>query len=202
MLDFSRMHAVRRTSTAMLWLAFLVMIPEGIAAAGTLREEALGYRTEGYHAQQRGDAPAALAWYQKAAALDPTYPAPLNDAGVLLEEQGRLAEAEAMYQQALAINPNYPQAHANLALLAARQGRTSLAVQHWMKRYQLGDPKDPWTARAKERLIALGVLNVAPELAGSLHTYRLAVDHEQEAHQQSLKEFDAVTEQYGEWRVR
>src|SRR3989338_9214605 len=89
--------------------AFLVFIPN-LTSAGTLREEAVAYRMQGYEAQQRGDRSAALTWYRKAAAMDPTYPTPLNDAGVMLEEQGQLQEAEHVYQQALSLNPNYLEA--------------------------------------------------------------------------------------------
>ncbi len=105
MLECARMHTVRLAVILPIGVAFLLIIPKGIASAGTLREEAVGYRVQGFEAQRRGDMPSALAFYQKAAALDPTYPTPRNDIGVLLEDQGRLQDAEQSYQKALELNP-------------------------------------------------------------------------------------------------
>ena len=198
MLEWSRMYK-RAWSTALSGLACLVLIPHLTAVAATLREEAVAYRQQGYEAQQRGDREAALQWYQKAAALDPAYPTPLNDAGVMLDEQGRLQDAEQAYQKALAINPNYLEAHANLGALYERMGQKEKAIYHWMKRYQLGEPHDPWTARAEERLAALGVLPSSPGLKGVVATRRHIASQELQAHAQSLEDFHAVTEETSDW---
>ncbi len=170
-----------------------------IAGAASLREEAVSYRRQGYDAQQRGDTAGALMWYQKAAGLDPAYPTPHNDLGILLEEAGRLDEAEQEYQQALALNPNYLEPHANLAMLYERTGQREKAISHWLKRYELGDPYDPWTHRAEERLLALGVLKTHPGLKGKLFTRRKVVEEELKAHAQSLEEFRSVTDATGTW---
>lgn len=131
--------------------------------------------------------------------MDPTYPTPLNDAGVLLEGMGRMGDAEQTYQKALEINPNYLEAHGNLAMLYERMGQKEKAIYHWMKRYQLGDPYDPWTARAEERLVALGVLKNYPGLKGKIYSRRRVVGQELQVQSQSLDEFRAVTEEYGDW---
>lgn len=184
---------------ALAGLAFLFILPHTVVCAASLREEAITYRVQGYEAQRRGDKAAALSAYQKAAALDPAYPTPLNDAGVLYEEMGRLEQAEESYRQALTLNPNYLEAHANLAMLYERLGQKEKAIYHWMKRYQLGDPYDPWTARAEERLVALGVLKDYPGLKGRMYTRRRVVGQELQSHAQSLEEFHAVTEEQGLW---
>lgn len=180
-------------------LAFLVSIPAITVYAVGLREQAVDYRSRGYEAQRRGDRASALELYQKAAAFDPTYPTPLNDVGVLLEEQGRVDEAEKAYRQALELNPNYLEPHANLAMLFERMGRREEAIYHWMKRFQLGDPYDPWTARAEERLIALGVLKTHPGLKGMIYTRRRLLDREFQAHSQSIAEYHALTETRDDW---
>ena len=185
--------------TVLAGLAFRLIIPTCPAAASNLREEAITYRIQGYEAQRRGDAGTALSLYQKATALDPSYPTPYNDVGVLLEEQGRLEEAERSYRQALTLNPNYLEAHANLAMLYERMGQKEKAIFHWMKRYQLGDPYDPWTARAEERLVALGVLKTYPGMKGAIYARRRLVDQELQSHAKSLEEFHAVTEEQGDW---
>ena len=199
MLECARMYTVRSAVVFPIGVAFLLIIPKGIAFAGTLREEAVGYRVQGFEAQRRGDVASALTFYQKAAALDPTYPTPRNDIGVLLEDQGRLQDAEQSYQKALELNPNYLEAHANLAMLYERMGQKEKAIVHWLKRYQLGDPYDPWTARAEERLVALGVLKDYPGMKGTMYTRRRVVGGELESQKKSLEEFHAVTEEHGDW---
>jgi len=182
-----------------LGIACLLVLPNRFAAAGSLREEAVTYRMQGYEAQRRGDQATALSLYQKAAALDPSYPTPQNDIGIMLEEQGRLQEAEAAYQRALELNPSYLEAHANLAMLYERMGQKEKATFHWLKRYQLGDPYDPWTARAEERLVALGTLKTYPGMKGKIYTRRRLFDQEFDSHAQTLDEFHAITEQHGDW---
>ena len=199
MLQLSRMYSSTFRPVPSVWLAFLVIIPSTIALAGTLREEAVGYRSQGYEAQQRGDAAGALTWYQKAAALDPSYGTPHNDVGILLEGQGRMPDAEKEYLKALELNPNAIETHANLAMLYERMGAKEQAIGHWIKRYELGDPYDPWTNRAEERLLALGVLKTHPGLKGRLFKRRRVVDQEFQAQAKSREEFHAVTEGNGDW---
>jgi tetratricopeptide (TPR) repeat protein len=194
------MYQYVRTSTFPAGFAFLLsLISIAAPVDASLREEAASYRSRGYEAQRRGDRGEALADYQKAAALDPTYPTPHNDMGVLLEEQGRLEDAERAYLQALALNEQYLEPHANLAMLYERMGQREKAIYHWMKRYQLGDPYDPWTARAEERLLALGVLRSHPGLKGVLYGRRRLLDDEFGAQAKSREEFRTITETHGDW---
>ena len=179
--------------------ASFLLIPTFVTSAASLREEAVVYRVQGYEAQHRGDNIDAVANYQKAIALDPSYPAPYNDLGVVLEEQGRLEEARLSYQQALAIDPNYLEAHANLAMLYERMGDKEQAIYHWLKRYQLGDPYDEWTVRAEERLTALGMLTTYPGLKGSLYTRSRIVSDELRSHAKTLEEYHSITEEHGDW---
>lgn len=199
MLKYPRMHMRAFTCTAFVGLACLLAIPIPFVSATSLQEEAVSYRAQGYDAQRRGDQTGALTFYRKAVALDPSYPAPHNDVGVLLEEQGRLEEAERSYLQALTLNPNYAEAHANLAMLYERMGNKEKAIVHWLKRYELGDPHDPWTARAEERLVALGILKTYPGMKGSVFVRRNVVSREFEDHEQSLKEFHSLSEDHSNW---
>ena len=180
-------------------VTFLVLIPIATAHASSFREEAVTYRIQGYEAQRRGDTAAALSFYQKSAALDPTYPTPRNDIGVLLEEQGRLEEAQEAYRKALSLNPSYLEAHANLAMLYERMNKKEEAVFHWMKRYELGDPYDPWTARAEERLVHLGVLKSYPGMKGKLFSHRRLIGGELAKNAKTLEEFRAITEERQDW---
>ena len=198
------LQSKRMDSTVQWWLAVgtltcLTSFPHTVAFSASLRHEAVGYRAAGYERQQQGDREGALTAYQKAAALDPAYPAPQNDAGVLFEEMGRWEDAKLAYERALAIDPNYLQAHSNLAMLHERLGEKEQAMFHWLKRYQLGDPEDVWTARAEERLVELGVLKAYPGLKGQIYTRQRLVQQELKAHEQSVKEFRTATEQFGRW---
>ena len=126
-----------------------------------LNEEAKSYRLKGYEAQEGGDIDTAVTWYQKAISLDVKYAAPHNDLGILFEAKGWLDRAEEEYQKALALDPDYEKAHTNLALLYERKGELEKAAFHWMRRYKLGKPNDPWTHEARQRLEKLGLVDVA-----------------------------------------
>ncbi len=129
-----------------------------------ISNDAEPYRTKGYEAQQRGDIDSAIEWYQKASAVNPGYASPHNDLGILFETKGWLDRAEAEYEKALAIDPGYKEVHTNLALLYERKGELEKAAFHWMRRYKLGSPDDPWTQEAKNRLVKLGLLDKAESL--------------------------------------
>jgi Flp pilus assembly protein TadD len=128
---------------------------------GGVSSDAEAYRTKGYDAQQRGDIDTAIEWYQKAANLMPNYASPHNDLGILFESKGWLDRAASEYEKALAIDPNYKEVHTNMALLYERKGELDKAAFHWMRRYKLGSPEDPWTQEAKNRLEKLGLLEKA-----------------------------------------
>jgi tetratricopeptide (TPR) repeat protein len=81
----------------------------------------------------------------------------------LFEAKGWLDRAESEYQKALAIDPDYEKAHTNLALLYERKGELEKAAFHWMRRYKLGAPNDPWTYEARQRLEKLGLVDLTEE---------------------------------------
>ena len=195
-------------------LTCLLLLASFSASAASLQEEALKYRAEGYALQIRGDKVAALTMYRKAIAMDPSYAVPYNDMGIVLEEAGRLKEAQRAYEAALKLNPHYLPAHANLAMLYERSGERGNAIDHWRKRYQLGEQQDPWTIRAEDRLVALGEPIPEPpdeasqaggmKVLGSEQTpreprRRRAMRAEFRAHEQSIDDFHAVTAQSGPW---
>ena len=199
MVEYRRMYRNTFRYSALIGIAFLAVFQSPVTNAATLRDEAVNYRVQGYEQQRRGDLAGALSSYQKAAALDPTYATPHNDMGVIFEQQGRQQAAEQAFNNALALNPEHLEAHANLAMLYERLGNKEQAVFHWIKRYQLGDPYDPWTARAEERLIGLGVLKTHPGLKGAIYHRHRVVNEAFQAHTKSIEEFHAVTKQSGDW---
>jgi len=157
---------IRRRLIYLAILFFLPFLNISYVYAGKITGvsgDAEAYRTKGYVAQQRGDIDTAIEWYQKAISLKPEYASPHNDIGILFETKGWLDRAEAEYEKAIAIDPNYKEVHTNLALLYERKGELEKAAFHWMRRYKLGDPNDPWTKEAKSRLEKLGLLDKAED---------------------------------------
>jgi tetratricopeptide (TPR) repeat protein len=117
-----------------------------------LQKMARQYRAQGLSFQDAGDIDAAMSLYQKAIELDPLYPAPFNDLGVILESKGFVERAEEVYKRCIQIDPNYVSAYTNLALLYEGQRDINQAAMYWEKRARLGDPADPWTQKASQRL--------------------------------------------------
>ncbi len=194
MVDSTRMDSRAYRILAVATFACLSAFHVDTFATG-LRDEAVTYREAGYERQQQGDLDGALAAYQKAASLDPSYPVPRNDVGILYEQRGDLERAKQAYQQALAVDPNYLDAHTNLALLAEQMGDNATATDHWLKRYQLGETEDVWTARAGEHLVALGAM-ANQGLKGQMANRRHLEEQAFQAHEQSLKDYDAVTKRW------
>ena len=160
-----KINSIRFVRCGLIYSAILFFLPFLIIPyiyAGNvvgISSEAETYRAKGYDAQQRGDIDIAIEWYQKAANIKPEYASPHNDLGILFETKGWLDRAEAEYKKALVLDPNYKEVHTNLALLYERKGELERAAFHWMRRYKLGNPNDPWTQEASSRLERLGLLD-------------------------------------------
>jgi len=159
-----RINSARFLKCGLIYFAILFFLPllnTSYIYAGDaigISSEGENYRTKGYEAQQRGDIDTAIEWYQKAASVKPDYASPHNDLGILFETKGWLDRAEAEYEKALALDPDYKEVHTNMALLYERKGELEKAAFHWMRRYKLGNPNDPWNQEARERLEKLGLL--------------------------------------------
>ena len=177
-------------------LTLLLISPSTQLGAAGLREEALTYRNEGYKRQRAGDLEGAMTEYQKAIALDPAYPTPYNDLGVIFQQRGELERAKEAFQQALQLDSTYAEAYANLALVHEGLGEKDQAVEAWTHFAQLSSSLDE---QAVERLEALGAFEGNPALRGKVFTRRHAVEQELKAHDQSLSEFRATTERHERW---
>lgn len=132
--------------------AFLFLFSYFCWAKSEFSQDAREYRKKGYQAQQAGNIETAIVYYKKAIALDPSYATPHNDLGIVYEMKGYLDKALAEYKSAIRINPDFAEAHMNLALLYESMNKIEQAIPHWIKRVELGDPKDPWTKKAWEKL--------------------------------------------------
>jgi len=141
----------------------------GLVFSQEFAKEARQYRQEGYKAQQAGDIELAIVYYKKAIALDPHYAVPHNDLGITYETKGLLDKAEQEYLTAIRINPDFAEAHMNLALLYESMNKIEQAIPHFIKRVELGNPNDPWTKKAWEKL-----WKYAPEQAKEVEAKILA----------------------------
>ncbi|MCX5710869.1 MAG: tetratricopeptide repeat protein [Candidatus Omnitrophica bacterium] len=123
-----------------------------------LQKTARNYREQGMSAQHIGNIQTAEQFYQKAIEIDPNYAVPYNDLGVLLEAQGQGARAEQSYLKAVQVDPNYLSAYSNLAIFYETKRDLNKAAFYWDKRAKLGDPSDPWTIKAKQRLADMNLV--------------------------------------------
>jgi Flp pilus assembly protein TadD len=134
----------------------LAQEPKAASAFGDIsdvkREEAGKYRELGLECQQAGNLPEALSYYQKAVSLDPNFVVAYNDLGVLYEAMGSVGRAEENYLKSVKLDPLYSSAYTNLAFLYESQRNFQKAAFYWGKRVEIGDPEDPWTQKAANRL--------------------------------------------------
>ena len=82
----------------------------------------------------------AIAEFDRALRLCPTFPDIYNRRAVSCRELGQYAEARASLQKALELKPNYVEAHVNLGVLHKKLGNLTEAVKSWERALQL-DPK-------------------------------------------------------------
>jgi len=131
---------------------------------GALQEQARQYREKGLENQRLGNIPAAMALYQKAIALDPTYAVAYNDLGVIYEAAGFPERAKESYYRAIRVEPSYLSSYSNMALFYEDQRDLDRAAFYWAKRAELGPVDDPWTEKAAKRYKDIrSVLSSRPE---------------------------------------
>jgi Flp pilus assembly protein TadD len=119
----------------------------------------IGYNTLmriGAAAHAGGDLPNALSIFRRAAAAEPTNPAPVVAAASVLLEMGQADEAIVTCNSALALNPHEPEALRGLAKAYMKTGRPELAAQPLAVAFQ-DTPEDP-------RLLLL--IGVADDFSG------------------------------------
>ncbi|MCX5700753.1 MAG: tetratricopeptide repeat protein [Candidatus Omnitrophica bacterium] len=117
-----------------------------------LQLQARDYREQGLKMQEVGDLDAATKLYQKSEQLDPSYAVVCNDLGIIYEAKGEIDRAEESYLKSINIDPHYLSAYSNLAILYEGERKLGKAAFCWKRRVDLGDPKDPWTLKARQRL--------------------------------------------------
>jgi len=111
----------------------------------TLWTHTLGCTTDNYPANcnlgnfllQKGRVDEAIAHYQEALQINPTFADAHYNLGVALGRKGRVEEAIAQHQMALEISPDYADAHYNLGNNFSRLGRMDEAISQYQMALQI-----------------------------------------------------------------
>ncbi|GFO70873.1 hypothetical protein GMLC_44520 [Geomonas limicola] len=93
-------------------------------------------------ARGRGDSPAALPLFERAARFSPGLPELHNNLGVVLEDLGRHDQALVHYRRALELKPDYPEGHCNLGNALKGLGRSEEACAAYRRALEL-QPRYP-----------------------------------------------------------
>jgi tetratricopeptide (TPR) repeat protein len=87
---------------------------------------------------QQGRIDEAIAHFQKALEIKPSYANAHQNLGVALDKRGQLDAAIVHYRKALELKPDYPGiTHNNLGSALARQGQLDAAIAHFQKALEL-----------------------------------------------------------------
>ncbi len=117
-----------------------------------LEETARDYYQKGLRAQADSNIKEAINDFIRATELDNKYATAYNSLGVIYEQEFKFEKAQAMYLKAIAVDPNFCAAYSNLALFNEDRKDFVQALKYWRKRAQYGEPDDPWTIKAFERI--------------------------------------------------
>lgn len=128
----------------------------GVSSSSLKRSKAVSIRNEGMMLQNKGDLAGAMKLFLAAQQEDPSYAEVCNDLGVIYESQGLNDQAEQQYLKAIELDPCFAGAYSNLALYYEGKREIQKARLYWKKRVEYGNPDDPWTQKAKDKLAELG----------------------------------------------
>ncbi len=133
--------------------SFVIIIQISNNLFADFSQKAREYRVRGYNALVKNDLRSALVYYQKTIALKPHYAEAHNDLGIIYEKMGWLNRARQAYSTAIRIRPDFMPAYTNLAALYERKGDIESAIFYYKARFALGNPRDPWTQKAWDKLL-------------------------------------------------
>lgn len=104
--------------------------------------QAEAYNNRGVELVEQGKVPEAIAAFNQALKIYPTYEHAYNNLGLALGSQDKFAEAAAAFNQALEINPRNFETYNNLGIALGSQGKLSEAVAAFNQAVQI-NPNDP-----------------------------------------------------------
>ncbi|MDP2939316.1 MAG: hypothetical protein Q8O13_04445 [Candidatus Omnitrophota bacterium] len=160
--SYIRMGLKQKSKGFYIFLVSALLISsalESLAYAISLKDQAKDYREKGYNLQLVGDTDSALAFYQKAISLDPSFVAVYNDLGIVSEMHADIERSEYYYLKAIELDHSYLAAYSNLAYLYEKKGDFLKAALFLKRRIEKGFPADLWTKKAKDNLRRLSLLS-------------------------------------------
>lgn len=116
------------------------------------------------------DAELALAWHQKALAIDPLYAPARVRAAEALEKLGRASEAQAQFEKAIELDGSIALAHLGAGRLLLRAGQTEAAVRQLERAYELSASSQAVVATLARAYHRAGRTDLAKERAQEART--------------------------------
>lgn len=105
-------------------------------------QAAQAYNDRGVTLAEQGKIASAIAAFNQAIKIYPTFENAHNNLGLALSSQNQFAEAEAAFKQALAINPQNLETYNNLGVALGSQGNFSEAISVFNLAIQI-NPSEP-----------------------------------------------------------
>jgi Flp pilus assembly protein TadD len=105
-------------------------------------QTAQAYNDRGVTLAEQGKFAEAIAAFNQAIAIYPTFENAHNNLGLALSSQNQFAEAEAAFKEALAINPQNEETYNNLGIALGSQGNFTEAVTVFNTAIQI-NPSEP-----------------------------------------------------------
>jgi tetratricopeptide (TPR) repeat protein len=102
-------------------------------ALAVTRDNWLAHNNLGNALESKGETGEAIAQYQEAVRLRPSYAKAHNNLGVALDRQGQTDEAIRQYQEAVRLKPDYIKARINLGAAFGQKGRTDEAIGQYQE---------------------------------------------------------------------
>jgi Flp pilus assembly protein TadD len=108
----------------------------------TSMREAEAYNNQGVELAEKGNFGDAIAAFNRAIKINPTYEKAHNNLGLALGSQDKFSEAAAAFNRALEINPRNFETFNNLGIALGSQGKFLEAVAAFNRAIQI-NPKEP-----------------------------------------------------------
>ncbi len=105
-------------------------------------QEAQAYNDRGVTLAEQGKIKSAIAAFNQAIKIYPTFENAHNNLGLVLSSQNQFAEAVAAFKQALAINPQNLETYNNLGIALGSQGNFIEAISVFNQAVQI-NPNEP-----------------------------------------------------------
>ncbi|MFH1791070.1 MAG: tetratricopeptide repeat protein [Candidatus Omnitrophota bacterium] len=136
------------------YLRILLFLAAAAVLAGVCHVKLIGFReSQAYNSlaiilKRQGLYDEAIKEYKKAIEIDPRYPSPYFNLGLLYMDLENWTEAVEYFRKAVDVNPEFARAYEKLGMAYLAAGRTDAAVAAWRKSLEI----DPYQEDLKQQL--------------------------------------------------